>query len=239
MTFSEFFEAVKNATFGFQEIITAIVDFYNNLFLDFNISQLVSGMRWHLRYVEPAIPFILIILFGVIALTGKRIFGFIRCTAFVIAGFLIGIYTLSPIILEVMPSLPTWVIGAVTGVVAGVLSKILYYVALVAVSGYSTYILCMRGIIPGVATFTEGNWVVGLICAAVVIVAVLILLKYIEMSGTAMLGGYGIACIIRGWYDYTSLTPFVGREWLGVLIVTLIFAVIGFIVQWRTRERYN
>lgn len=239
MTFFEFFEAVKNASFGFQEIITAIVDFYNKLFLDFHISELLGGMRWHLGFIWSALPAIFLVLFGVVALTGKRIFGFIRCTAFVIAGFLIGIYTLSPIILEVMPALPTWIIGAVTGVVAGVLSKVLYYAALVTVSGYSTYILCMRGIIPGLSALTSGNIVVGLVCAAIVIAAVIILLKYIEMAGTAMLGGFGMASIIRGWYDYTTLQPFVGREWLGVLAVTLIFALIGFIVQWRTRERYN
>ncbi len=239
MTFFEFFEAVKNATFGFQEIITAIVDFYNNLFLDYNISQLIGGMQWHLQFVAPAIPVILLILFGVVALTGKRIFGFIRCTAFVIAGFLVGIYTLSPIILEVIPALPTWVIGLVTGVVSGVLSKVMYYISIVLVSGYSAYILCVRGIIPGISSFTSGNWLVGLICAAIVIAAVIILLKYIEMAGTAMLGGFGMASIIRGWYDYTTLELFVGREWLGVLTLTLIIALVGFIVQWRTRERYN
>ena len=236
MTISEFFIAVKDAAFGFQEIISAIVGFYNNLFADYNISQLFSGMQWHLRDVMQYIPIVLIILYSVVALVGKRIFGFIRCTAFVIAGFLIGIYTLSPLILEVMPFLPTWVIGMVTGIVAGVLSKALYFTALVVVSGYSAYVLFVHELFAFGAAPGDG-WIIGLVMAAVAITAVLLLRRYVEMIGTAMLGGFGIATVIRGWFDYTA-TIFVGIEWLGVLIVTLIFAILGFIVQWKTRERY-
>lgn len=236
MTISEFFIAVKDAAFGFQEIISAIVNFYNNLFADYNISQLVGGMMWHLRIFLPYIPIVLIILYGVVALVGKRIFGFIRCTAFIIAGFLVGIYSLSPLILEVMPFLPTWVIGMVTGIVAGVLSKALYYASLVIIPGYSAYVLLVHEL-GAFGASPSSAWVIGLIAAAIAVTAVLLLRRYVEMIGTSMLGGYGIACIIRGWFDYTA-TLFVGIEWLGVLIVTLIFAVIGFIVQWKTRERY-
>ena len=99
--------------------------------------------------------------------------------------------------------------------------------------------VCFRGeILSALTSFTAGNYIYSLAVAAVFIVLVFILRKYVEMVGTAMLGGFGIACVVRGFYDYTSLQPFVGIEWLGVLVVTLIFALVGFIVQIRTRSRY-
>lgn len=239
MSFSEFFEVIKTASFGFEEIFTAISGFCDKLLHDFNISELFSGMWWHLRYVKPFVPVILFALWMVIAVAGKRLFGIIRFLAIFGIGFILGVYTLSPLVLEVLPTLPTWVIGLITGIVAGVLSKVVYLFALIVTVGYGTYVICYRGAIPFLSSLTAGKEMVGLIAAIVLIVLSLVLLKYVEMLGTAMLGGYGMACIIRGWYDYTSLPVFVGREWLGVLILTVIFAVIGFFIQFKTRERYN
>jgi hypothetical protein len=239
MSFMQFVEAVKTVTYGFEEIVCIVKNFYNNFWLDFNISELMSGMMWHLRYIEAALPVVFLLLSCVVALAGKRMFGLLRFLAFFAVGGLIGVYTLSPLILGVMPTLPTWVIGIVAGVVAGVLSKILYFIVLVTVSGYSTYIICYRGMIPGVSAFTKENWIIGLVVAIVAIILVIVLLKYIEMLGTAMLGGFGIATVVRSWYDYTALEMFVGREWLAVLTFTLVIAILGLLVQFKTRKRYT
>ena len=239
MTLVEFFDIVKNASYGFSEIVGLLTDLYNRIFADFNITELMNGMWWHLRYVKPFVPVVLLILYGVCAAAGKRCFPVIRFTSFFVVGFILGVYWLSPLVLGILPELPTWVIGIISGVVAGVLSKILYFAALGTVAGYSTYILCYQGLIPGISSMTKDNWLVGIIAAVVVIAAVIFLLKYVEMVGTAMLGGFGMATVIRGWYDYTAIDMFVGKEWLGVLIVTLIFALAGFIVQFKTREKYN
>ena len=239
MTLLEFFDAVRNASYGFPELVEMLRDLYYRIWADYNITELFNGMWWHLRYIKPFVPIILLILYGAICGAGKRCFPVIRFTSFFIFGLIFGVYSLSPIVLDVLPELPTWIIGAVTGVVAGVLSKILYFVFLAVVSGYSTYILCYQGLIPGISSMTKNNWLVGLICAVIVIVAVIFLLKHIEMIGTSLLGGFGMATVIRGWYDYTTIEMFVGREWLGVLLLTLVFAVIGYIIQFKTRERYN
>ena len=239
MTFVEFFELVKNASFGFSEIGNAVTDLYYKIWADYNITELLNGMWWHLRFVKPFVPVILLVLYAAVACLGKRAFGVIRFSAFFVCGLILGVYSLSPIVLEVLPELPTWVIGIIAGIVAGVLSKLLYFAAIAVISGYSTYILCYQGLIPGLSSVTKENWLVGVICGAIVIAAVFLLLKYVEMAGTSMLGGFGMATVIRGWYDYTTIEMFVGREWLGVLIMTLAFAIIGFIIQFKTRERYN
>lgn len=239
MGFAEFFETVRTASFGFSEFFEAISAFYDKLLLDFNISELFSGMWWHLRYVKPFLPFILMAVWAFVAFAGKKMFGFIRFVALFGVGFVLGVYTLSPLVLEVLPTLPTWVIGLVTGIVAGVLCKVIYLFALVVSVGYSIYIICYCGYIPLASSLTSGNEIVSLIAAVIAVVVVALLLKYVEMLGTAMLGGYGMACVIRGWYDYTSWNMFVGREWIAVLILTVIFATVGFIVQFKTRERYN
>ena len=122
----------------------------------------------------------------------------------------------------------------VGGVVSGVLSKLLYILFYAIVSGYSIYIVFCGGIIVPLA----GNYVVALIAAVAAIVLAFILRKYIEMAGTAMLGGFGVATVVRSFYDFTTWYLFVGNEWLGMLILTLIVAILGMIVQFKTRERF-
>lgn len=239
MTFGGFFDAVFTVEYGFAEIYQAIAKFYSKIWADFNVNELVSGMWWHLRYVKPMLPFILLIIYAVVAMFGQKMYSVLRFSVFCLTGFIIGVYTLSPLVLEVLPTLPTWVIGLITGIVSGVLSKILHVIMLNAILGYTAYILCYRGMIPLLSYVSEGRWLVGLIAAAGVIVLVVMSGKYVEMIATALLGGYGMACIVRGWYDYTSLPTFVGIEWLGVLVLTLLFATAGFIFQYRSREVYN
>ena len=239
MTLSEFIHALITAEFSLYDMAVAFFRFYEGLWTDFNISEMVSGMWWHLRYVKPFLPFILFVIYTLVATLGNKMFGFLRFSVLFISGFIIGIYTLSPLVLEVMPNLPTWVIGLITGIVAGVLSKILYFLIVSGGLGYSTYVVFYSGSLPVLAGLTAGSWLVGLIAAAAVIALTVVFSKYIEMASTALLGGYGMACIVRGWYDYSSMPVFVGKEWLGVLTVTLIFALIGFVVQMMNRETYD
>ena len=238
MSLWEFLRAVFLAEYSIRDMAVGFADFYAGLWTDFNISELVSGMWWHLRYVKPFLPFILFVLYIVVSCVGNKMFGFLRFCVFFITGFIIGVYTLSPLVLDVMPKLPTWVIGLITGIVSGVLSKVLYAIFLTSLLSYSTYSVlysCVKFVFPAIS---RGLISLSLISIGAVIVFMLFFTKYIEMGVTALLGGYGMACIFRGWYDYTSLGMFVGREWLGVLILTLVFALIGFIVQFKNREVY-
>ena len=74
--------------------------------------------------------------------------------------------------------------------------------------------------------------------ALVVVVILFLFRKFIEMLGTAALGGFIIAESIRMLWDYTTLDFLKGIEWVGALAITVVIALIGFIVQVKTRERY-
>ncbi len=233
--FMNFFEMVKNASYGFMDIINGVVGLWADICANQHIVVLRDCITPYLDMVAAYLPFILLALYAVVAFFGERLFGILRFLSFFATGFILGVYWLSPLVLEIIPTLPTWVIGTVAGIVAAVLSKALYFIALVVVAGYSAYLVSMSGmVLPSIA----GNYIVGIIVMAVAVVLVIVLRKFIARFGTAMLGGFGIATVVRGWYDYTTLSPFVGREWLGVLVATLIVALIGFAVQHKIRERY-
>ncbi len=240
MTFNAFFEMVKNAEFGLDGIISGINTFFDNLYANTHIATLHDYLLTHLAAVLPYIPYIILGVCALVLFVGKRLFPLLRFLAFFGVGFILGVYYLSPLVLEHAPTLPTWVIGAVGGIVAAVMAKLLYWLTLIAVVGYGTYMFCFTGtLIPTLTAHTQGNYLVSLVAAAVLVLIVLLLLKYIEMVGTAMLGGFGIATVIRGWYDYTTISVFVGKEWLGVLAVTLVIALVGFAVQFKHRETFR
>ena len=230
-----FFEMVKNASYGFMDIINGVIWLWGNICANQHIVVLRDCITPYLDLVAPYLPYILIVLYAAVALFGEKLFGILRFLSFFATGFILGVYWLTPLVLAIIPTLPTWVIGTVAGVVAAVLSKALYFLALAVCAGYSVYLVCMSGmLLPSIA----GNYTIGLVAAGVAILLVILLRKYVARIGTAMLGGFGVACVVRRWYDYTTLEPFVGQEWLGVLVATLIVALIGFAVQQKNRERY-
>ncbi len=236
MDFMQFIDAVVNARFGFPEMFGGLATFFATLCADANILTIWDFLMQCISLLLPAMPFILLAFYIILGTLGKRLFSILRFLAFFVVGFALGVYFLAPLILVVIQALPPWVVGVVIGVIAAVLSKILYFVVLAVTVGYCGYVLMFQGlIIPG---FMEGNYWVALLFAVVLTVLVLLFRKYVEMAGTSFLGGLGIAYVIRGWWDFTALDFLVGIEWLGILVVALVFAVLGFIVQFKTRVRY-
>ena len=228
-----FFNSLIYAEYGFDVIYQATV----NLLLDISSNTYINTWwtaTWEfLSFLGIWIPIMLGVIFLIVALFGKKMFSVLRFTAYFIAGFVAGVCWLSPLVLPIIPTLPTWVIGVVGGIVAGVLSKVLYILSYAIVAGYSVYLFFCGGMIVPLA----GNYVVALIAAVAAIVLVFVFRKFIEMAGTSMLGGFGVATVIRHFYDFTTWELFVGREWLGMLILTVIVAILGFLVQYATRER--
>ncbi|MBQ9085330.1 MAG: hypothetical protein IJY24_06720 [Clostridia bacterium] len=231
---TSFFDNVVNARFGFDVIYSGIIGLIENIKTNTNILAWWNATWEFLSIIGIWIFIALGLISLIVALFGKKMFSVLRFTAFFVAGFICGVYWLSPLVLPVIPTLPTWVIGLVGGVVSGVLSKLLYILFYAIAAGYSVYIVFCGGMIVPLT----GNFVVALIAAVAAIVLAFLLRKYIEMAGTAMLGGFGAATVIRYFYDFTTWELFVGREWLGMLLFTLIIAIAGFFVQFKTRERF-
>ena len=238
-TFVQFFEWVKTACFTVEDFLNGLFGFIGTLSADQHLKTLSESVWAAIGVVVPFLPYIGIALALIVAFAGKRLFSVLRFLAFFSFGFVLGVHFLTPLISVPLPMIPTWVIGLVTGIVAAVLSKLLYFLAYIGVAFYAVYYICLNGtVIPAIAPFTQGNYIVAIVAGAVAVVVVLLLRKFIEMLGTAMLGGWGVASVVLGIWNYTALPVFVGREWLGVLVATLIVALVGFVVQFKTRRRY-
>lgn len=237
--FMNFFNAVKDGVYGVGGSVAYIINFIKNMWA----SEPVSAVKdWFFGLIAPiwvAVPFILLAFYVLIALAGKRMYGVLRFLAFFLAGFLLGTYLLSPLVAKIIPQVPAFVTGILTGIIAAVLSKILYIIVMVVVAAYPVYTACISGtVIPVLTRYSAGNIWISLIAAAVAVLIVILLLKYVEMLGTAMLGGLGIAYVVKGWYDFTALELFGGKAWIPLLIVSGVVGIIGFIVQFRTRRRF-
>ena len=89
------------------------------------------------------------------------------------------------------------------------------------------------------AEHTLTKSIVCLAIALVVLIICFIFIKYAEMLGTAILGGYLVSFIIRcAIFDYRTLEVLAGHPWLGAGVITAVIALPAFIVQYVTRKRY-
>ena len=238
MDFLSLVNSVVNAEISIPDCISAVMILFNYVFSDPNIVSVNEFIRLAISVVEPYLPFIYIGLSIFLVFLGKRMFALPRFLAFLWLGFLLGTYYLSPLVLSVLPDMPAWIIGVVVGIIAAVLSKFIYFVAYAAVVAYPVYQLSFSLFLVDVLTPEGGRYWVALAIALVVVVIFFLLRKFIEMLGTAALGGFFIAESIRMLWDYTTLDFLNGIEWVGTLAITVVIALIGFIVQVKTRERY-
>lgn len=234
MGFIEFFDPIVKGSYSFAEIWDNITIFLTDMWENIHIQNLWGAIWNFISPLEVEIPFIILGVWLLVTFLGKRLFSVLRFSFFFISGFALGVYLVAPFVLEWMPLLPTWTVGAVTGLVAAVLSKLLYIVLYAVIPGYAAYLFVCGGFIVPLT----GNYIVALLVALVAVVLLFIFRSYVETAGIALLGGYGVACVVRGLYDYTSWPMFAGMEWLGVLILTVLIGGIGFFVQYKSRERY-
>ena len=87
--------------------------------------------------------------------------------------------------------------------------------------------------------FTATKSLVCLGVALAVTILAFIFRKYVEMAGTAFLGGYLISYIIRCMiFDYKALDWLQETPRLGAAIITLIVMIPATVFQYKTRQRY-
>ena len=238
MDFLALWNSIYLAELSLADIFASISTLFNYVFADLNIIAVNEFLRSLVSVAVPYLPIAYMVLSLILALFGKKIFALPRFLAFFFLGFVLGTHLLAPVITPVIPQLPAWVIGVVIATVASVLSKFIYIVLYVVAVGYPTYYLTFLLVPEDVLTVETGLIFLALGVAVVAIVIMLLLRGFIEMAGTSALGGFIIAESIKVYWDYTALDFFSGIEWVPVLAITLIIALVGFIVQVKTRERY-
>lgn len=181
------------------------------------------------------VPFILIVLSLLIVFFGKKMINVLRFLTCLIVGYIVGVLYVSPVINQVIP-LPNYISGIVISAVSSVLSKYIYFVTVALAAGYSSYTLfCSPKYIP-FFTVLHGNAIACLIIMLVAILLAFLLLKFIEMYGTSVLGAFFISLCVRvNFVDYKLLLSF---GWIIELVWLLFIGVLGFIIQYKTRARY-
>ena len=220
----EFFQKVAQAAYSFQDI----GDFFKKLLLEGDIRT----------YYEKAIGFLpdyylyVLLAFSVLmAFFGKKLLGPQKFIAFLAVGFGAGEVYVAPLLVDILPSLPAWVSGLVVGVIAALLCKFLYWVAVAVAAGYSVFFVLYTD---KFFTLPEPKQIIAAVAALVVIVLVFIFLRFFERLGTAFLGGYLSAVLLMKAVDLSFIPLDIAvTKW----IVVGVIALLGFLVQIATRSR--
>ena len=237
-SFGEFINCIKEARFTFDVIWQAIVSFFTDVLQSPDVSAVWNGF---LDLIAPVFNIALIcgiVLSLVIALFGKKLIGVIKFLAFFALGFLLGAHYLTPLLPPEI-ALPGWIVGIVSALILGVLSRFIYIAVYVASVGYSAYLLTYHGfLLTPNPEYTNTRALVSLGVALVIIVLLLVFKKYVEMLGTAALGSFLAVTALVRIYDFTAWPLFDGIEWLASLIVMGVLTLITFIFQVKTRRRY-
>ena len=239
-SFGDFFNYVKEARFGFAEFGEWVKSLYYSIYYDSNISFIWLAIKN--AFIEGSAFLSWVLLFAClsIAFFGHKMIGLLKFVFFFMFGFVLGAHLIAAL-LPADLAIPPWLVGLIIGLVVSVLYRFSYIALYGMTCCYSVYILCYNGfyINASPAQYTAGKALVSFIIALVVTAIAFVLIKHIEMVGTAILGGWlSTVAIIRTMYDFTHWGIFGGYWWVAVLVVTIIISVLGFMVQFKTRKRY-
>lgn len=239
--FFDFFAAVKEARFGFSEIWQAVVELYYSITQNSDISSIWTAL---MNFLEPFmifVPYIIIALMIVVSFFGKKIIAVLKFTTFFVVGFALGVYFIPPLLVDVI-TIPGWISGLVIGILAAVLYRFIYITSFAVSCAYSVYLLCYGAFfLDGtLAEYSLDKSLVSLVVAVLVTVVAFFIRKYVEMIGTALLGGYLCALTVRNLiFDYRTLEFLDGIGWVMTLAIVLVIAIPGAIFQIKKRKRYE
>lgn len=229
---------IIGARYDYERIIRFIEKTIDALKGDPTISSLWEAGLSALSAVIPYLAVVFLALALVETFFGAKLMTLQKLIASFVGGFVVGVHWISPIVDTVFVVAP-WIVGLVIGAVALILFNFCYFVFIIGVAGYPVYYLCYNAAaIPQLTGFTKENMIFSAIAAAVAVIIVCLLLKYVEIVGTSLLGGYFSALCIKTMYDFTTLEFLQGYETISFYVVIGVIALLGFVFQFKTRRRY-
>lgn len=239
-SFGEFFDALKEARFGFGAFWQWVTDLYYSMTVNSDIAKIWNGLMNLIRPIYVVIPIILIIFAVLVALFGRKMMPVLKFFFFLVIGFALGVYFITPLVSRII-SVPGWVCGLVIGVVSAVLYRFLYLAFYSIACLYSVYILCYSGFyISPTIEHSTGRALLCLGISAVAVILAIMLRKYIEMFGTAMLGGYLVALVFRSFiFDYRLLPFLAATPKIGAFVIAFLIGVPATVFQYKKRRRYR
>ena len=232
---------IINADFDLASLGAKVTEWYDGFKAEATLAGLLETADKAVTSVLPAVAIagILLALSLVLALFGKKLLGLQKFFGCLIVGFACGVVYATPWVNGFF-AVDAWIVGLVAGVVAALLGKLVYVLAYAAVPALATYTVLMGGyyLPESVTAVTKGNLVVALVGAAVVVLVLFLLRKWVEMLGTAVLGGLSTYVCVNAVLAATMgqiLDPNV--PYIKLAIVAGV-ALVGFIVQVKTRKQY-
>ena len=188
------------------------------------------------------IPYIMIASMFLILFWGKKLLPIIKFITSFAVGFGLGVYFIAPLIDDVV-SIPVWISGIVIGILAAIIYRLVYVIFFAVASFYSVYTVCyalLGNLLNGLGT-TKAYAFMGV--AAVGMLLMFIFRKYVEMFGTSYLGALVILKQLNAHvvsFDFLDMRiAFAsGLDIALIALIALVPAIIGFIVQVKTRKRY-
>lgn len=240
------------------------MDFVNKLkdgllaFLDkegWLLTQINKGVDF-LAGIYQYLPAIILIALGLVVLFfGKKILPLEKILFFFGIGFFLGFQILTPMAAELIKFEATpviqLIIGCVVGVIAILLFKVLYFLCVVGVFGGGAFAATVFVAFPKIEALAAAaeatpnlQYIVGGIVALVAILVGFWLLKFFEMLATSIVGAAVVVVGVKKIYNFSQLLNLgvlsIGGFKLGVttLVVVGVLALIGWIVQIKTRRLY-
>ncbi len=238
-SFGAFFEALWQAKFGFFELWAWLCEIYQAAINMTGVVEIRSAIDAFLLPTMPYIPYILILLCALVAFLGKKLMPVIKFLGFFFLGFIFGAHFITPL-LEGLIAIPAWVYGLAIGIICAVLYRFIYYALYTLFIVYSVYIICYTGFtLQPETAHSSSKAITCLVVAVVIAVLALIFRKYVEMVGTALLGGYLVFVVVNFMiFDFYTLELLWYTPWIAPLAFTLVLGIPGAIVQLKTRKRY-
>ena len=181
-------------------------------------------------------PYLLIALCLMVGLFGRRLSGLIRVVLLFAIGFVASVYWVAPFVQKYV-AIPAIAVGLAVGLLAAVLSRMIYNFVYIGCIGFDVYNICFNALFFAELTaHTQGNLPISLGAAAVAVALALFLRKYLEMIITAAAGGVGVAFFVKSLFDYTASFSF--DPTMTMLVAGAIVAVPMFIYQYYNRVIY-
>ena len=241
MRFSEFMVSVRDARFGFGVIAAALATLYNSIIQNPNMIAIWSGLNGFYHSASWLFRWLLFLGALLIVFFGKKMMGAVKFSFFFVIGFTLGAHFLTPIFPEAL-NIPAWLVGAVIGIVSGVLYRILYYVLFSVAIGYGTYILVYNGFYLSGApvNYSFTRLLIGILVSLGILLVAFLVKNYLEIVITSLFGGWlATKALVHCIFNYLIRWEFMhGKELVGILVPTLIFAALGIFVQIKTRRRW-
>ena len=239
-SFGEFFAALKEARFGFGAFWQWVTDLYYSMTANPDIAKVWDGLMNLIQPIYAAVPYILILLSLIVAFFGKKVMPVLKFVFFFVIGFALGVHFITPLLGRVV-TVPGWVCGLVIAVVSAVVYRFLYMASYAIACLYSVYILFYSGFyISPVIEHTTARALFCLGIAAVAVILAFMLRKYLEMLGTAMLGGYLVAVIFRGFiFDYRQLSFLAATPKVGAFLIAFLIGIPAALFQYKKRRKYR